>query len=311
LKLVLYVNVHARDYSMLPDNFNFAMLSTGSASEAFELKEIGMLESTIENIDYALVSWIKDDLRLSVNTNEGFTDVPVLWQVPERSFQIKNEKSLRDDAGALKLPLVSVERTGIVKDPQRKGSFQAHYYSKRKNGRSGRFVIAKRIVPDKTRNYAVASGVRTNTGPARQRYFPRVNTKVVIQSLSIPIPVYINAEYKITLKAEYQQQINTLTAPFIARTGQINAFTLKRHGHLYEAFIDQNFTQSNNVSNLAEEMRLFTTEINIRILGYLVGEGKSDDRPIVRMDENTVELSFPQESVAPPGAPNIFGDILK
>ena len=76
---------------MLPDNFDFAMMPTGSSD--FHLKELGMLESTIEDIDTALVDWVKNDLDIYTSTNEGFTQVPVLWQVPERSFQIKNEKS--------------------------------------------------------------------------------------------------------------------------------------------------------------------------------------------------------------------------
>tara|TARA_Y100000296_G_C4956408_1_gene148802 strand:- start:191 stop:529 length:339 start_codon:yes stop_codon:yes gene_type:complete len=112
--------------------------------------------------------------------------------------------------------------------------------------------------------------------------------------------------------------MNTLITPFIGRTGQINSFILKRNGHLYEAFIDQNFTHSNNVNNLGEEMRMFTTEISIKVLGYLIGENENDDRPIVRIDENTVEVTFPQENDAPTGVPNIFGqfthelgDILK
>ena len=71
---------------------------------------------------------------------------------------------------------------------------------------------------------------------------------------------------------------------------------MKRDGHEYEAFIDQGFTQINNASNLAEESRLYTTEITIRVLGYLIGEGENDDRPIVRVDENFVEISFPMES---------------
>ena len=111
------------------------------------------------------------------------------------------------------------------------------------------------------------------------------------------------------MKTEYQQQMNELVAPFIARTGQINSFVLKRDGHLYEAFIEQNFAQSNNVANLGEDTRLFQTEINIKVLGYLIGEGKNDDRPIVRIDENVVEISFPQEMVAPPGDWNFFGNV--
>ncbi len=126
---------------MLPDNFDFALLPAGASKAT--LKEIGMLSSTIETIDYAMVSWLKEDLKLSAITNEGSRRVPVLWQSPERSFQIKNAKELRDDDGALKLPVISIQRSAMTKDPNRKGGFQAHLYSKNKDGRTGRIVIAK------------------------------------------------------------------------------------------------------------------------------------------------------------------------
>ena len=189
-----------------------------------KLSEIGMLASSIETIDYAIVEWLKEDLDLSARTNEGWTKVPVLWQAPERAFQIKNDKDLRDSDGAFKLPLISIERTNIIKDPTRKGSFQAHLFSSKKNGRSGRMVLAKKIVQDKTRNFAVVGNTRKSnfTSGKTQRHYPRVNKKIVVQTLTIPIPVYINLEYKILIKSEYQQQMNDLVAPFIARTGQIN-----------------------------------------------------------------------------------------
>ena len=289
---------------MLPDNFNFTQMPKGKGP--FSLKEIGMLGSTLEDIDLAITDWIKNDLRISTLTNEGLRTIPILWQAPERAYQIKHKKDLRDDAGALKLPLISIERTAMTKDPSRKGSFQANLYSQNRNGRSGRFVIAKRIVPDKTRNFAVAAGTRIGPSGSVQRYYPRVNKKVVIQTVSIPIPVYINIDYKITLKSEYQQQMNDMVAPFIGRTGQINAFTMKRNGHSYEAFIQQGFAHNNNVANLAEDTRLFGTDVTINVLGYLIGEGESDDRPIVRIDENTVEYQFPSESEVPPGVSSWF-----
>ena len=411
---------------MLPDNFDFAMLPPNGN---YDLKEVGMLASTIETIDYAMASWLKEDLKLSARTNEGSIRVPVLWQVPERSFQIKHEKSLRDDAGALKLPLISIERAAITKDPARKGSYQAHKYSDDKNGRAGRLVVARKIVQDKTRNFAVVGNIRradytgggvlagatatititdfselnagdkvnlvatdgtdynftqgdqssvngtweatddndttaanlgavinTSNGPAgtrftatvdgavitvtqsiggstgntaititdsgtaglsktnftggssgAQRYFPRVNKKIVIKTLSIPIPVYVNIDYKIVLKTEYQTQMNDLLAPFMTRTGQINCFVMHRNGHTYEAFIDQGFTHNNNVSNLNEDSRMFTSEITIKVLGYLIGEGENDDRSIVRVDENVVEITYPQEGIVkdPEGFMNI------
>ena len=54
-------------------------------------------------------------------------------------------------------------------------------------------------------------------------------------------------------------------------------------------------------------MRMFSSEINIRVLGYLMGEGENDDRPIVRVDENIVEVSFPREHTPLPGAEDFFG----
>ena len=291
---------------MLPDNFDFAMMPEGKGP--FTLKEVGMLSSTIEDIDYAIVSWLKDDLNLSAQTNEGFINVPILWQAPERAFQVKNAKDLRDEAGALKLPLISIERTTITKDPAKKGSFQANLYSVEKNGRPGRIVIARRIVPDKTRNFAASSGTRTNSGATRQKYYPRKNHKVVVQTVSIPIPVYVDVEYKITIKTEYQQQINQLTTPFITRTGQINAFTMKRNGHVYEGFVQQGYSQSNNAATMGEDSRLYSTDITINVLGYLIGDGENPDTPIARIDENVVEYQFPSESVVPAGNFSLFGD---
>ena len=294
---------------MLPDNFGFAQIPEMPNTGSYSLKEVGMLASTIENIDRSLVEYINDTLDLSTSTNEGFVKTPVLWQASERAYQVKNNKNLRDDGGALKLPVVGIERTAIAKDPERKGAYQAQTYSTDGNGRTGRMVIARKIVQDKTRNFAVAKSMRLLPGSVEhQKYYPRINKKVVIKSLSIPIPVYINLTYKIVLQAEYQQHINELTAPFITRTGQINSFLLRKNGHLYEAFIEPDFSQNNNGASMDEEMRMFKTEITIKVLGHLIGEGKNDDRPIVRVQQNIVEVTFPRESAIVPGGPDFFLD---
>jgi len=290
---------------MLPDDFDFALIPVGSD---LKLSEIGMLASNIENIDTAIMEWINENLNLSAYSNEGFKKVPVLWQAPERSYQIKHNKDLRDDAGGIKLPVISIERSGITKDPTRKGGFQAHLYSDKKDGRTGRMVIAKKIVEDKTRNAAVAYGSRTNSSGTRQRWTKRVNKRMVVKTLSIPIPIYVNLDYKILIKTEYQQQMNNLMAPFITRTGQINGFIMRRNGHLYEGFFDQGFTHDNNVGALGEDIRTFSSEITIKVLGYLIGEGPNDDRNIVKVEENVIEILFPQESVvaaAPDGFFNV------
>jgi len=290
---------------MLPEDFSFAQLPDKSN---LTLEEVGLLGSSLEDIDASMLDFLKTDLDLSVLTNQGLEKVPVIWISPERAFQIKNDKTLRDESGSLIIPLISLEREGVTKDPSRKGGFQAHLFSDRRDGRTGRFIIAKKIVQDKTRDNAVITNTRTNTEGVRQKYKPNQNKRIVVDTLSIPIPTYINVDYKITIRAEYQQHVNDLITPFITRTGQINSFVMKRNGHLYEAFIDQSISTSNNVGSMAEDERTFISTVSIKVLGYLIGNGPNSKEPIVERRQNFVDIAFPREKVIGPGDPGFIID---
>ena len=82
--------------------------------------------SSIENIDIGFYEYVDEALNLHVTSNGGFKKVPVTWLASERAFQIKNNVALRDASGHLKLPLITVNRTSIIKDPSFKGAYQAH-----------------------------------------------------------------------------------------------------------------------------------------------------------------------------------------
>ena len=105
------------------------------------------------------------------------------------------------------------------------------------------------------------------------------------------------ANYKVTINAEYQQQMNEIFNPFITYPGQINNFFIHRDGHKFEGFIENDFGLENNISNLGEEERNFKTTINLKVLGYLVGSGKNDDQPKMTVRENAVEFKFSRERV--------------
>ena len=96
--------------------------------------------------------------------------------------------------------------------------------------------------------------------------------------------------------------MNELMQVFATRPGTINHLMLKRDDHKYEAFVQSDFTQANNISAMDEEERKFETSIDIKVLGYLVGEGANDDRPKFSIRENAVEVKIPRERT-------VFGDI--
>jgi hypothetical protein len=98
------------------------------------------------------------------------------------------------------------------------------------------------------------------------------------------------------MRTEYQQQMNDLMAPFITRTGNLNSIIIN-HGeiHNYEAFIQQEFAQTNNAANLGEDERAFITKFDVKVLGYLLGDGVNEEVPKVVKRETIVEIKLIRE----------------
>ncbi len=76
--------------------------------DSVPLKEVQFMPSTIETIDFALYDWLNEGLGIFCTTNEGWKRVPLVWSMPERSFQIKSDKDLRKK-DVFVLPAISIE----------------------------------------------------------------------------------------------------------------------------------------------------------------------------------------------------------
>ena len=192
-------------------------------------QEIPFMPSTLETVDFAIYHWLRDALDLHTTTQEGFEKVPVIWASAERAFQAKRDKDYRDQDGTLVLPIVTIERTNVVKDPSRKGTAWANIPPV-DDEKGGSITIARRIKQDKTANFANADSWRKSTdasmisfSPAgvEQRTYPKKdqfnrpmeNKKVVYQTITVPMPVYLDITYSIMIKTEYQEQMNDLVTP--------------------------------------------------------------------------------------------------
>lgn len=283
------------------------------SSLPLRVKEVPFQPSTLETIDFAMFRFIDETLDLYTSTNKGWEKVPVIWASAERAYQVKNQKEMRDQDGTLVLPLITIERTNLVKDLSKKGSVWANVPPVR-DEKGGSITIARRIQQEKTSNFANADSMRIR-GRIRNRnssvgdsvghgkpFTPRNNKKVVYETITIPIPVYLDITYTISLKTEYQEQMNDLFTPFATTTGAINYFTVSHEGHRFESFIQGDFSLDNNISSMETELRKYETKIDIKTLGYIIGEGKNSKQPKMVIRENAVEVKFPREHV-------IFGDI--
>tara|TARA_R110000824_G_scaffold326103_2_gene513072 strand:- start:462 stop:1064 length:603 start_codon:yes stop_codon:yes gene_type:complete len=183
----------------------------------------------------------------------------------------------------------------MTKDPTFKGSVQANLIEQGDYKGGSSLTIMKRIQQEKTRNFANADKSRelkTVDGTGRGN-----NKKIVYQEITIPVPTYVTVMYSITIRTEYQQQMNDLVQPFITKTGGLNSFLFKHEGNQYEAFIQQDFSYNKNTTNLSEEERMFETKVSIKVLGYLIGEGPNRERPKITIRETAVQIRISRERV--------------
>jgi hypothetical protein len=262
-----------------------------------KLEDLSFAPSTLETIDYAIYDYIDGDLSLKTLTNKGRIKVPVVWASAERSFQIKSDQNYRDKEGQIILPVITIERISVIKDLNTRGAYYGDMFPiETQPEKGGSIVIARRIKQDKTSNFANADANRRYNGSA-PKFVRKATNKVVYETISIPPVVYADITYKILLRTEYQQQMNELVQPFITRPGTIDSFLINRDGHRYEAFIQGNYTLNNNLSNMENEERIFQTEIEIKVMGYLIGEGDNQKTPKFSIRENAVKVAIPRERV--------------
>ena len=259
-------------------------------------KEFSIVNSTLEDIDFSMYNFVDNTLNLHTKTNKGMEKVPLIWLGSERAFQIKNNRDYRDSVGKLRLPLISIERASVEKDKTFKGSIQADIPVEQgdyREYRGGQYKLVSKLNQEKTRAYQAAEAKKKKG----QSFFPHDSKKFIYDEFYIPLPVYVKVMYNIVLRTEYQQQMNDLVTPFISRPGQLNHFVMRDNGKMFEGFIES-YDSSNNLNSLGQDERKFETKVSIKVLGYITGDGASnEEQPKIIKKETIVEIKLPRERV--------------
>jgi len=262
--------------------------------------DYGLNPSTLEDIDFALYKYLDEILNISCETNEGFKKVPIIFALPERAFQIKNNPDLRPDGRMLQYPLISMARRDVTKNPSNKGRYGVFippYYEFYKRG--GAIPIARQVKQDKTRNFAHTTalnrfGDKTNT---TYNTFPFDNKKVVYETLFVPTPTFVEVMYEVKMISNYLQQMNEMTAPLLSNFSTPAVFNIQHEGHTYEAFIEQSVSNESNNTGLDTEERVFKATLSIKVLGHLIGADKNQITPSVVSRESAAQVSIGREKV--------------
>ena len=255
-------------------------------------KKIHFEVSTIETIDKSVLNFV-EGLGLSALTNKGFKPVPVIWGTAERAFQVKKNKDIRDSQGLLVLPIISIKRTGFTKSRVSPGVFQGNV-PENEDGKGGSLNVSRVLYQQKTMEFANADALKLYG----QKHYPSQNPKIVYKTVSVPMPVNVEVMYEITLRTEYQQQMNDLMTPFATTPGTVNFVRLTEKDHRYEGFIQEGYASNDNLADFSGDERKFETKITLKVIGYIVGEGKNREKPHYAIRENAVEVKIPRERIS-------------
>ena len=153
------------------------------------------------------------------------------------------------------------------------------------------------IQQDKTRNFLNADAFRKKGDPNFPLNRFNKNDKVVYETLTIPIPIYVEVMYDITMRTEYQEHMNDILTPYIRISNGHHRVVVSHNNNRYEAFISGDYNITNNISNYTNTERKYETTLSMRVVGYLIGDTKNQKRPRVVRRENPVQIRFASERI--------------
>ena len=304
----------------------------------FHLPQCGL-----EDIDKAFFDLFDQQLNFNIENKSKTLTVPVVFATGERFAIVKRRKPIRDAAGALILPVISIRRTGIDQAPaterladvgdlviKRRLSEKDPEYQNLVNKPS---LKNQDNVANLSHNLNNADPKSTEPGTVNSRR-PRTQETVNVQTgkllapnlgdnvfeiLTIPFPHFISVSYEVTFWTQYMSHMNQLIEKFVSSyTGNRNQFRIETDkGYWFVAYPANNVTNADNFDDFSQEERIVRYTFNMTVPAYIVATQNPGQMAPVRRYVSAPNVSFDIYTANapivehPPTLPDPTGDIDK
>ena len=295
-------------------------------------EEVVVPSCTLEDVDRALFKLFNEDMPLHYKENNKNTKrVPIIFATGERFAVLRRRKPLRDKAGALILPLVSIMRSGVTQTASRgQGTNQtADIVIKKKLSPDDpayqRLVNKEKLenqddrawkghyLPNVSSEYSDGDGTKPGE-IARRR--PEIETQAdfnsgkliskklgnnIFEIYTIRAPKYFTATYEITLWAQYMQQMNKILNAIMSSyhsQGSRSCRIESDKGYYFTAFFGESLGSELNFSEFSEDERIIKYTINVEVTGYLVNPAFPGAESTVRKYVSAPQITFDMTQVS-------------
>jgi len=171
---------------------------------------------TIEDVDFAIISYIRDVLKLQVKENGQIIDVPVMYANGEKWAQVQAKGYMRDRKGKIMTPVVSIRRGSIIERDTLKS------LGVNNNPAGNDFVHQnKHTLENRYDRFS------TQYGQQRKKEF-----------YLAPVPEFVDVSYELLLWTEYTEQMNALVEQIMPTNGFAYGTTFKFPTYLSDVTFD-------------------------------------------------------------------------
>lgn len=280
--------------------------------------DINIPSCTIEDVDRAVFNLFNEQLPFNYKHKSGQRRSPVIFATGERFAVLRRKEPLRDNQGALILPLVSIQRTGVTQAPTLGAG----------TNQNAPIVIKKRLSPEdakyqqlinkknlKNDDSVAAPGGRTSmaTGSVpgrvasrRQPYSTSLDTRQgklleselgenIFEVITIPAPKYYTAKYEVTFWTQYTVQMNDMLMSLMALYQSYAQRTFRLEtpkGYWFVGYVEQELTPGNNFDDFTDSERLVRYSFNMEVPAYIIGAAYRGAQNPIRRYISAPQISF-------------------
>jgi hypothetical protein len=250
-------------------------------------------ECTIEDVDKAVFKLFDQDLNLAITHYGKQKKVPCIFATGERFALVKRLKPIRDDDGAIILPLISVRRSGMTQSKSQSGRGQD----------TGDLMIKKRLDSTDRRyqqifnklNLANQDNVTSDLSiidnddpkkgampgrfgsreysksPTSSDLIPRIGSNIY-EVITIPFPKFYGMTYEVTFWTQYTTHMNSLLEQtIIAYQAPGNNFKVTTDkGYWFVGYVDDEISDGTNFDDFTETERIVRYTFTLNVDAYLV-----------------------------------------
>lgn len=255
----------------------------------------------LEDVDVAFFNLFDKELRLFVAGDDASRQaaqkkVPVIFASGEKWALLKKGYPLRDKAGSLILPLITIARTSLDQGPE-------DVNGRGINQQTGELVIKRKLAAE-DRNYQNlinrlllpnSGDVSINPGMPSTTADPRYTLRQIgdrkedddvknsallspnrlnntYEIITLPSPQFFTCKYDVTIWTQYTQQMNNMLEVVMSSLlpqGRCFKLTTTK-GYWFVAYMEDSYAQEVNFDDMSGKERVIKYKLSFKVPAYLL-----------------------------------------